>query len=57
MSDMPRDTSVGYDGDMVYGQVQVDQWQDPATFETELTEKIEAISARMIAEHQRLCAS
>jgi hypothetical protein len=52
--DTPRDVSVGYDGDFVYGQVQVDQWQEPSTFETELHEKLEALRTRMVAEQKRL---
>jgi hypothetical protein len=51
---MPRGMDVGYDGDFVHGVVQVDQWQEPSTFEAELNEKLEAVRVRMVAEQKRL---
>jgi hypothetical protein len=47
---------VGYDGDLMYGNIAVDYWQPRESFEVEMEAQIEAVRKGMLAERDRLAA-
>lgn len=44
----------GYDGDFMYGNVQVNYWHEPKRVEAELDEQLSEIRQAILAEYQRL---
>jgi hypothetical protein len=51
-----KSSRVGYDGDLMYGNVAVDYWQPRESFDAEMERQITAVREGMMAERDRLMA-